>query len=69
MTSFTPGMSEKLIPCPFCGGPGKVYSHYRGRDLVWRAMCGARVDCCLLMNYFKTAAEAAAAWNRRADTL
>lgn len=59
-------MSPGLSPCPFCGGPGKVYSDYQGREKIWRVMCGARVDCALLLNHFKTEADAITAWNTRA---
>ena len=61
-----------LEPCPFCGGPGKIYEDLqKSTDVkepvkVWRVMCGGRVDCALLMSHFKTEQEAAAAWNTRA---
>ena len=31
----------------------------------YKAMCGARVDCCLILNDYASPEEAADAWNRR----
>ena len=58
-------MSE-LERCPFCGGPGRIYDIYREGRKFYRAMCGQRVDCCMLLNYWETPDEAATAWNARA---
>jgi Lar family restriction alleviation protein len=60
----------ELKPCPFCGGKPKVYDIYKKHvdadtRKVWKVMCGARVDCCALLNDFDTPEEAADAWNRR----
>ena len=63
----------EMKPCPFCGGRPKFYKvtvryvdteDYEER---WKVVCGARVDCCYLMNDFATEQEAIAAWNRRAE--
>ena len=62
----------RLALCPFCKGPGKVYEivhkfvDVREPVKVWRARCGARENCALLMDYFKTEEDAIAAWNTRA---
>ena len=64
---------SKNKPCPFCGGQPythTVYTRYVDtNDVVkrWKVMCGARVDCCTLLNDFATEAEALAAWNKRVD--
>lgn len=60
----------ELKPCPFCGGKPKIYNIYKNyadadTRKVWKVMCGARVDCCALLNDFDTPEEAADAWNRR----
>lgn len=60
-------MAEKLKACPFCGGEAKVYQSMAYGRTVWKVMCGARVDCCLLLNDFDTREEAFNAWNRRAS--
>ena len=54
-------MSEKLKPCPFCGGAAELYApeHY-GAPREVMCDCGARGA----LSYSK--AEAIAAWNRRA---
>ncbi len=54
-------------PCPFCGGKAKLYPLERYGRTVWKVMCGARVDCCFLLNDFNTREEAITAWNRRAN--
>ena len=62
-------MSEK--PCPFCGGMPRTHTvtvrYVDTEDYVtrWKVMCGARVDCCALLNDFATEQEAIAAWNKR----
>jgi Lar family restriction alleviation protein len=57
---------RKLKPCPFCGGEAKFYTVDKYDRVVWKVMCGARVDCCLLLNDFDTREEAINAWNERA---
>ena len=65
---------EQLKVCPFCGGQPKIYDILRqyvddGPGTppckVWRVMCGARVDCCAILNDFASPQDAIAAWNRR----
>ena len=56
-------MTNELKPCPFCGGLPKIYEIYTHGAKVWRVMCGARVDCCAILNDFNTQDEAIAVWN------
>ena len=58
-------MTEKLKPCPFCGGLPKFYEIYTNGAKVWKVMCGKRVDCCAILNDYSTKEEAAKAWNTR----
>ena len=58
-------MTEELKPCPFCDGLPKFYEIYTNGAKVWKVMCGARVDCCAILNDFDTQEEAAEAWNKR----
>ena len=67
-------MNEKLKPCPFCGGQPKIYDIVRRYvddepgvppRKRWKVMCGARVDCCAILNDYASPQEAAQAWNRR----
>lgn len=53
--------SEKLKPCPFCGSKALVGQTL---DYAWYAMC-EKDFCCKLDSYWKTEAEAIAAWNTR----
>lgn len=52
-------------PCPFCGGKAKFYQIGKEYGIVWKVMCGARVDCSTLLNDFDTLEEAIGAWNKR----
>ena len=66
------GMSEKLKPCPFCGGEGIVqaidfYPDYSDPPIWWVAcdICGAHTD-----EYEgDTEAEAVKAWNTRNEPI
>ncbi len=62
-------MSEKLKPCPFCGGPAKIRAQYNGN----RRISGYYVNCnkrgCPIFTSTrvrKTKEEAKAEWNTRA---
>ncbi len=65
----------ELKPCPFCGGPAKLY--YAPANLEDSIPCfGVSCECCKIMigtvsagltDFFGTAQKAAAAWNRRAE--
>ncbi len=59
-------MSEKLEPCPFCGGEARLHNYKRHGD-HWSVRC-AGDDCKVYPGIygFPTMDEAAAAWNRRA---
>ena len=64
-------MSERLLPCPFCGadsnnelGPAPNWGIREGRGQVWFIVC-----CCNTgpqTNDYGTVEEATAMWNRRA---
>ena len=56
-------MSEKLKPCPFCGGEGVVYgfSDYDYRRVICK-------DCGGSTEYSDTREKAIEAWNRRVNT-
>ena len=58
--------TDKLLPCPFCGGEARVF-HYSSaiRDEVWRAVCDK--PFCAQGPDGYTEAEAIAAWNTRAE--
>lgn len=55
-----------LLPCPFCGAPGRVIDSVHPRaGVYWVAECSA--DCEMAPTCTKnTEKEAAEAWNRRA---
>ncbi len=69
-------MSDKLLPCPFCGGEAKIISHgkpYRKvlggqtyRTTVGCSICTANVSQAAFSKD-KSCEEAAAAWNRRTN--
>ena len=64
-------MSEFIKPCPFCGGQPKFYTvierYVDTEDCEerWKVVCGAREDCCYIVNDFATKQAAIEAWNRR----
>ena len=53
------------IPCPFCGGNAKTYTVWKQGRERWKVMCGARVDCCAILNDFSSEEEAIKVWNHR----
>lgn len=65
-------MDKILKPCPFCGGPGKLY-HSRdsqSKDDLWWVDCYSDTDFCPVnpwTGFFGDKDEAIEAWNRRAD--
>lgn len=67
-------MSEQLKPCPFCGGPARLFQKYRDpKPYNWRVCCDNdtpdRGSLCWMENPyadFDSVEEAIAAWNRRA---
>lgn len=71
-------MSEKLLPCPWCGCPAELTkSEKPNDDIVYSACCKAisckainyGVDCHIApysCEYFDSQEQAVAAWNRRA---
>ena len=52
-------MSEKLLPCPFCGGEAELFNGGPGRAFI---MC----DGCRCTSDDGTTERIVAAWNRRA---
>ena len=63
-------MSERLKPCPFCGGTAKVQRSY-GFYKVYCTECKATnlklVVGGTCLDSYKTRQEAIEAWNRRTD--
>lgn len=60
-------MEHELRPCPFCGAPGKLFSHEMDeKATIWWVQC--RSTHCLARLIAKgTKAAAIAAWNDRKD--
>ena len=60
----------KARPCPFCGGKAYVYDLWKTglKHKIWKIMCGARVDCCFILNDFDTPEDAVKAWNGTGGT-
>jgi Lar family restriction alleviation protein len=52
--------SEKLLPCPFCGGKAKLKTYYENID--HSIYCE---DCSMGCDEYKSNKEAIAAWNKR----
>lgn len=60
-------MSDKLLPCPFCGGRANVYINEVNFVTKWSVGCGdcnCNIDCCE-----DTPADAAVEWNTRSVTV
>jgi hypothetical protein len=70
--SMTDNNMVKLKPCPFCGSPGMFGSNRNRGHRQFRALC-ADIDGCKCpvvpqTLLYSTMEEAAAAWNKRAET-
>lgn len=52
---------EKLLPCPFCGGPAETIHHF-SEDRWWDVVCGA---CAAQGPWAKLRDEAVRCWNKR----
>ena len=60
-------MSEKLKPCPFCGGEAALqYGRFYGNEFYKDYFCFCD-ECEASTTYFPTVAEAIEAWNRRVN--
>lgn len=59
-------MSDKLKPCPFCGGEAKLHEAYdiEGNHAVWRILC---TECNMVTAYYNTPDCVVDAWNRRSN--
>ena len=58
-------MTDKLLPCPFCGGEAELRNAHKES---WYVLCVGD-ECPVLPDstFKKTKAEAVAAWNTRAE--
>lgn len=68
MTERIERKSDKLKPCPFCGGSGEAAPEMVYVHNAYYARCGN--ERCLVMpttDYYKEEDRAVEAWNRRAD--
>lgn len=54
---------DKLKPCPFCGGEAETELCGKGIYSYWSVWC----NCGVLLQDYKTEAEAIEAWNTRAE--
>ena len=61
-------MTEKLRPCPYCGGCPAIYGITTEKGLVWKLKHGSSPDVQSLPIEFATREEAHAAWNRRVSS-
>ena len=55
-------MSNELLPCPFCGGEGRLNHTAIGTQFFPQIVC---MKCFLKCEPCQSAAEAIAAWNKR----
>lgn len=62
-------MTNELLPCPFCGGIGKIYSRYingiANTKHYW-IRCG---KCQTIQQERRSAKRAAEAWNNRVEAV
>lgn len=64
---------DEVKVCPFCGGKPHIHSVYKNYVdmydeepvLRWKIMCGARVDCCTILNDYASPEDAIKDWNKR----
>ena len=56
--------TEKVLPCPFCGGEPKAW----GEDSTWLSLCRVACQVCYANSgeYVQTRVAAIENWNRRA---
>lgn len=62
-------MSEKLKPCPFCGGKAEIRTMIYAGNALYYVRC-PRINCfihCFTKKKYETEAEAVEAWNRRVN--
>ena len=68
-------LNDALLPCPFCGGKARVY-YAPENDDAGIPCYGVSCEACKIMigttrdgvtDFFRTAVEAANAWNNRRD--
>lgn len=66
-------LNDALLPCPFCGGKARVY-YAQANDDAGIPCYGVSCEACKIMigttrdgvtDFFRTAVEAANAWNNR----
>lgn len=63
-------MTDKLKPCPFCGGKARLICVIKkfGRPVGWNVECFSFMHkCCAARIYRRRRKEAIEAWNRRVD--
>lgn len=60
-------MSEKLKPCPCCGGYPAIYGVAKDNKLVWKLRLGKEWSNNGFPDEFPTREEAHIAWNRRVE--
>lgn len=63
--------SDRLEPCPFCGGEAQGRHERSGQRWHWCVVCVAPDHKCFVgpeTQWFDTAVEAIAAWNRRSSS-
>ena len=58
-------MSEKLKPCPFCGGKAECLNEQEQNKGEWSFVRYTNPKCLCAMGYFESRNEAIAAWNTR----
>ena len=59
-------MSEKLKPCPFCGGEAELIQHHE-RDNEYYSYFVHCKKCVIRTTYLQSAKKVIAAWNTRTE--